>query len=239
MPIKTVLFDLDGTLLPLDQEQFVGSYFGLLAKKAAPLGYEPQDLIRSIWSGTKAMIANDGAQTNEAVFWQTFAARYGEEALAHKPVFDAFYANEFQQVKAVCGFRRESAEVIALLKSFGCRVALATNPIFPAVATQSRIRWAGLVPEDFELVTTYENSCRCKPNPDYYRDVLCAIGADAADCLMVGNDVKEDMVAETLGMQVFLLTDCLINQENADISRYPHGSFPELLAFLQRVCRPE
>ena len=34
---------------------------------------------------------------------------------------------------------------------------------------------------------------------------------------MVGNDVGEDMVAEKLGMQVFLLTDCLINIKNVDV----------------------
>ena len=49
-------------------------------------------------------------------------------------------------------------------------------------------------------------------------------------------DVKEDMVAATLGMQVFLLTDCLIYTENADISQYPHGGFPELIEFLQKHC---
>ena len=52
---------------------------------------------------------------------------------------------------------------------------------------------------------------------------------------MVGNDVGEDMVAENLGMQVFLLTDCLINKKSADLSRYPHGGFPELLALLSSL----
>ena len=31
-----VLFDLDGTLLPMELEKFTNTYFGLLAKKAAP-----------------------------------------------------------------------------------------------------------------------------------------------------------------------------------------------------------
>ena len=35
MMIDTVLFDLDGTLLPMDQEEFVNTYLGLLAKKLA------------------------------------------------------------------------------------------------------------------------------------------------------------------------------------------------------------
>lgn len=52
---------------------------------------------------------------------------------------------------------------------------------------------------------------------------------------MVGNDVDEDMVAEKLGMKVFLLTDCLINKTGADIDLYPHGSFPELMAFVRNL----
>ena len=39
---------------------------------------------------------------------------------------------------------------------------------------------------------------------------------------MVGNDVKEDMVARKLGMDVFLITDCLINPNNEDIEQFPH-----------------
>ena len=42
MSIKMILFDLDGTLLPMDQNHFVKTYFGALAKKLAPLGYDPE-----------------------------------------------------------------------------------------------------------------------------------------------------------------------------------------------------
>ena len=49
---------------------------------------------------------------------------------------------------------------------------------------------------------------------------------------MVGNDVNEDMVARELGMKVFLLTDCILNKDNKDISQYPCGSFPELLDYI-------
>ena len=52
---------------------------------------------------------------------------------------------------------------------------------------------------------------------------------------MVGNDVGEDMIAQTLDMKVFLLTDCLINKTGADISQYPQGSFPELMAFIREL----
>lgn len=237
MSIKIVLFDLDGTLLPMDQDVFVGSYFKLLAEKLAPRGYDPKQLVGDIWAGTAAMVKNTGETTNEEVFWKKFEEIYGEHVRDDEPIFDAFYRNEFQQVQAVCGHNPMAAEVVHHLKEKGLRVALATNPIFPAVATESRIRWAGLIPEDFELFTTYENSSHCKPNPDYYRDILEELGAKPEECLMVGNDVTEDMIAEKLGMSVFLLTDCLINKENKDISSYPHGDFSQLLEFIDNIQR--
>ena len=55
------------------------------------------------------------------------------------------------------------------------------------------------------------------------------------ECLMVGNDVSEDMVTEQLGMKTFLLTDCLINKAGVDISQYPHGGFAELDAYLKEL----
>ena len=65
MGIKVVLFDLDGTLLPMEQEKFVKSYFGSLAKKLAPYGFEPEKLIESIWAGMKAMVTNNTDKTNK------------------------------------------------------------------------------------------------------------------------------------------------------------------------------
>ena len=235
MSIRYILFDLDGTLLPMDQNAFVKAYFGLLAKKLAPHGYEAPSLIDGIWKGTAAMVQNDGRCTNEAAFWNCFASLLGEHTKADEPLFDEYYHNEFQQVQSVCGFTPKAAEVVQALKDRGYTLALATNPIFPAIATESRMRWAGLNREDFVLYTTYENSSRCKPNPAFYPDVLAQLGADATQCLMVGNDVEEDMVAATLGMKVFLLTDCLINKHDKDISQFPHGSFDALMEYIQTL----
>ena len=230
--MKTVLFDLDGTLLPMDQDHFVKAYFGGLATTLVPYGYDPNALIQAIWSGTKAMIQNDGRCTNESVFWNRFASHFDKDVRRDEPLFEAFYRNEFQLVRAVCGFSQDAARTIAMLKEKGCRVVLATNPIFPAIATHSRIRWAGLQPEDFEWITTYENSSHCKPNIEYYRDILAQINERADNCIMVGNDVNEDMIARELDMDVFLLTDCLINRDSKDLTNYPKGGFRELMTYL-------
>ncbi|MBR2481670.1 MAG: HAD family hydrolase [Oscillospiraceae bacterium] len=232
---KTVLFDLDGTLLPMDQELFVKAYFGRLARKLAPHGYESDPLIQAIWAGTAAMVKNNGSRTNEEVFWTTFCALMGEDCRTDEPLFAEYYEKEFQQVEEVCGKNAAAAETIALCKDLGAELVLATNPIFPAIATESRIRWAGLRREDFRLVTTYENSRYCKPNPAYYREILQTLGLRAEDCLMVGNDAVEDLAAAELGMPVFLLTDCLINKSGRELDGCPHGGFPALQAWL-REC---
>ena len=239
MSVKMVMFDLDGTLLPMDMDEFTTGYFKMLAKKAAPHGYEPRSLVQAIWHGTAAMVRNDGTCKNEDAFWKDFSAIYGEKALNDRPLFEEFYANEFGAAKRFCGFNPKAAETVRALREKGLRVALATNPLFPSVATEQRIRWAGLEPEDFEFFTTYENIGYCKPNPDYYRELLDWAGLTGGECLMVGNDVGEDMVAAALGMKVFLLTDCLINKAGADIEQYPHGSFDALNEYVARLTGAE
>lgn len=231
--ITTILFDLDGTLLPMDQDVFVNSYLRRMAERLAPHGYDPRLLVKAIWDGTGAMVKNDGLRGNDAVFWNVFASIFGEDARKDEPLFEEYYHTDFQEVRHDCGFDPRAAEVIREIKATGYRVALATNPLFPSIATQSRVKWAGLDPADFSLITTYENSRHCKPNLDYYRDVVDALGVKPEECVMVGNDVSEDMVAQQLGMKVFLLTDCMINKHNADISQFPNGSFPELLTFIR------
>lgn len=234
--LKAVLFDLDGTLLPMDNAEFTKGYFKLLAARLAPLGYEPKQLVDAVWAGTAAMVKNDGSRSNEAAFWARFTESYGERALQDLPVFEDFYATDFQKAKALCGCNPKAAETVRAAKEMGLRTALATNPIFPAIATESRIRWAGLSPADFELYTTYENIGFCKPNPAYYQEILKRMDLSPEECLMVGNDVTEDMIAARLGMQVFLLTDCLINKDEKDISVYPNGGFDQLLACLREAA---
>lgn len=234
MSLRCVLFDLDGTLLPMDQDEFTKTYFRLLAEKLAPRGYDPGELVDAIWAGTAAMVKNDGQCSNEEAFWRRFAQSYGPQILEEKPIFEDFYAHEFQRARAVCGFNPKAAETVNQIRALGYTVALATNPIFPSVATESRIRWAGLEPEDFSLYTTYENIGRCKPNPGYYSDIAGRLRMAPGSCLMVGNDAREDTAAELAGMKVFLLTDCLINKDGRDISPYPQGSFEQLLDYVKK-----
>ena len=235
MAIQTVLFALDGTLLPMDQDVFVKSYLGRIARAMAVHGYDPDKLVKAIWSGTDAMVRNDGSRLNEAVFWDTFAGFFGAPTPQELALFDAFYREGFPAVQESCGFTPRAKEVLDKVKALGLQAVLATNPIFPAAATHQRVQWAGLQTSDFLHITTYENASFCKPNPDYYREILHKLGLAPEECLMVGNDATEDMVAETLGMQVFLLPPCLINKHDLDLSRWPQGDFDALLDYLDKL----
>ena len=235
MKIKAIFFDLDGTLLPMDQDIFVKAYFHGLINLLAPKGYDPKATGSALKKGIGAMIKNDGAKTNEEIFWDSFAAVLGEGIRDEISLLDEFYRTEFQKIRDLCGYNENSKQLVNMLKSKGLKLVLATNPLFPAIATESRMRWAGLSAEDFDIYTTYENSRYCKPNLKYYENLLSEIGASAEECLMVGNDVGDDMVAEKLGMKVFLLTDCLINATERDINDFRNGDFEELTKYMEEL----
>lgn len=235
MKIDTILFDLDGTLLPMDQDIFIKAYFKKISSALYKHGYDPSQLINAIWKGTSAMISNDGTKSNEQVFWDTVSSIYGEKILKDKTFFDDFYLNEFDSIKEVTSFNPLASKTVKALINSGYTVALATNPIFPKTATQKRIQWAGLKLSDFAVYTTYENINFSKPNLKYYQAVASRLNVKPQQCLMVGNDVDDDMVAQNLGMNVFLLTDCLINKSNSDISQYPNGDFNALDKYIQTI----
>lgn len=235
MPVKTILFDLDGTLLPMNQDLFIETYFSKLAEYMTQFGYDPKELSGVIWKGTIAMLKNDGSSTNEELFWTTCTKLYGNKLLEDIPHFNEFYSEVFNSIENICGKNPEAAKTVHKLKKMGYRLILATNPVFPPVATENRIRWAGLEPSVFDYYTTYENSSYSKPNPGYYKEIIEKLSLVPSECIMVGNDTVDDMIAETLGMNVFLLSDCLINNNNADINAYPHGSFTQLMEHLNKI----
>ncbi|MBP3940206.1 MAG: HAD family hydrolase [Christensenellaceae bacterium] len=235
MKITTILFDLDGTLLPMDYDLFIYTYFKELTKFLERYGYDPEQLKNAVWNGTMRMIKNTGEKSNEKVFWEYFCGVFGEKAIEDEKYFAEFYEKEFDRIQKICGFNEEAPALVRDLKKMGYTVALATNPLFPTIATQKRMAWAGLLPEDFSLFTTYENINYCKPNPDYYRSVAEKLGVLPEECLMVGNDAEDDLSAREAGMTVYLMPEFLVNKKNVDISGVPQGGFAELRQFIENL----
>ena len=230
---KVALIDLDGTLLPFVQDDFVKIYFGELCKKLSPFGYtEPQKVVADIWAGTKKMVMNDGSRLNCEAFWEEFRARNPEKADV-KHVCDEFYTNEFDRARVCLKESRDLKGMIERLKNAGYEVVLSTNPIFPPCGVETRLKWVNLTAEDFAFVTHYDNSKFCKPNPKYFEEILGKIGRKPEECIVVGNSVAEDIApAKKLGIDAFLVTDFLENPENADISDIPNGTLEEAEKYL-------
>jgi len=234
--IKNVFYDLDGTLLPMDMEVFMRGYFTEIVKKFAPFGYDANELPKHILIGCKVMAQNDGTRTNEDVFWDYFinAMNIG---IDEKDRFTQFYRNEFDEVRKYCGFNEKVPALISKVRELGLNQVLATNPLFPEIATRKRIGWAGLSPDDFMTFTTYEDTHYCKPNTGYYEEILDKLSLKAEETVMIGNDVEEDMVARNIGMKVFLVTDCMLNPKGRDISEFPHGDFDDALEYILSIAK--
>lgn len=233
--LHTILFDLDGTLLPFWQDDFIHTYFKALTACAAPMGYDGKQLTSAVWKGTAAMVSNDGSVTNRQAFWEVFTQELGIAAMALESILNDFYAREFDAVRSVLREPADHSQLIAGLRRKGYQVILATNPIFPAVAVATRLGWVGLTEGDFDYITTYENSRHSKPNPDYYRDILAHTGREPEECLMIGNNPVDDMAALQAGLSGYLVTDYIENPDGRSIEAYPRGTFQTLVHELERL----
>jgi len=233
--INTVLFDLDGTLLQLRQDTFIETYLGKLQKVFVRLGMDVEESLQALWIGTGAMVENDGSMLNEQRFWAVFTEQMGldeEQREAVEIACNEFYAGEFDTVKEIMPPNAISKPLVRGLEAKGYKLVLATNPLFPSCAVDTRLKWIGLSQEDFALVTHYSNSTFCKPNPKYYEEVLAKIGKTPEQCLMVGNNTTEDMVIGNLGAETYLVTDCLENEAGLDAAAFRNGTLVELQEYL-------
>lgn len=233
--MKAVLFDLDGTLLPMDQEEFINAYFKELSAVACDENTDAKTFVGLIWTSTKAMIGNDGSRKNEEAFWESFEREAGKECSRIKADCDGFYTKEFNKVKAVTKENPLAKKAVQLAAKNGRKVVLATNPMFPMDGQKTRISWIGLTEDDFEFITSYETDSYCKPNPQYFVSICERLGVKPEECLMVGNDEREDMyAASSIGMNCFLVTDCMIKDEEHPWNG-ERGSFKDLINKLENM----
>ena len=238
--LNTIMFDLDGTLLPMTQKNFLEAYFREIAVKFAALGLDAEKSVPAVWAGTKAMLKNDGTVCNADRFWAEFSSFCGglEDRLADiEAETDLFYSDEFNRVRDVIEPTEVPRRLVCSLRDKGYTAVLATNPLFPAQAVASRLGWIGLAPEDFVLLTNYKNSRFCKPNLNYFRDIFSVLNTAPEQCMMVGNTVSEDMCAALLGCSTYLVTDYLENPDGLDFSIYQQGSLADFEAWAESLPR--
>lgn len=231
--MNTVLFDLDGTLLPMDQELFIKSYFKSLDDTFSGMFNEPSAFRTAMWLAINNVLKNDGSMSNKDRFNISFTGFSGVDPSELENEFNYYYDNNFKNLDGIKAPDPLAAECVRTLRAKGYSIVLATNPVFPRVATLKRIGWAGLCEEHFDHITTYENSSYCKPDLKYYTEILSSIGREASQCLMVGNDVREDMCAAKLGIDTFLLNSYVINPDGEDMTQFRTGGLNQLLSYIK------
>lgn len=235
MRYRAILFDMDGTLVPMDTDDFAKAYLKRASMRFVPFGIDPKAVINMVWTGTGAMVRNDGSSTNKDVFWKTVDGMIPMELKQVDEIFTDFYQNEFKEVREEAGSNSLAKEAVRLAHEHAELVVLATNPLFPMVAQIERMSWVGLKPADFDYVSSYEEDHYCKPNPAYYTELCERLGVSPRECLMIGNDTGEDMAAaSSLGMDCYLVTDSVIEREEAPWQG-ARGSFAEMVAMLQTL----
>lgn len=236
MRYEAVFFDLDGTLVGVDIEEFLLEYFTRIGRWVCTR-YDPEVFLRQLMVATQAMVQDDDpTRTNKEVFLERFLVGMSdsseEEVL---DLFDRFYREEFPGMRGLVQPVPGARRLLRTLGDAGCRLILATNPVFPREAIDQRMRWGGLHPDQFEYITSYENSRYCKPNPCYFKDLLNHCGAEPDRVLMVGNDPLEDLVAGELGMDTFLVDGYIVERSGEDTFEPSYrGSLEDVLAVIRR-----
>ena len=230
---KTILFDLDGTLLPLEFDIFFKDYLQLIAAYCAP-EIPREKFIRELLNSTSKMVNNEGLYTNEEVFMQSFLPALDLEREKIYPVFEDFYRTEFRKLKECTAPSPLAGQILSKVIEDGWQIVLATNPLFPIIAIEERMRWAEIEKYPWSHVTSYETSHFCKPDCRYFEEICNKLSLEPHKCWMIGNDATEDMIAGRLGFKTFLVTDHLITK-GAEVYRADQqGTLCDLLDFVQR-----
>ncbi|HHW27160.1 MAG TPA: HAD family hydrolase [Firmicutes bacterium] len=209
---RTVLFDLDGTLLNLDIEEFLRHYMRLVGAYFSHVA-PPEKFTRAIWASTNAMIANlDPSLTNHEAFAAHFEPLVGRPWEEMWPGFMDFYVKEFPRLRGLSKEDGVAFRVLSQCSRSGWNLILATNPIFPEIAIRERLRWCDAHEIPWKFITHIDNMHFCKPHLQYYEEIVRVCGLDPSRCVMVGNDVQEDMVAKSLGMKTYLVEGLVIDR---------------------------
>jgi FMN phosphatase YigB (HAD superfamily) len=239
--LKALLFDLDNTLIFFDEKVFFERYMRALAPVFSdcwPFEAFYQRMIESVQS----LLHNDGGASNADRFLECFSRGRPEGSRGMWDRFVRFYDTEFDQFRSIVHAPEGSRGVFDELKNENVRLVIASNPLWPLSVQKKRLEWAGLDGFPFDFITAIENMSHCKPNLEYYREICRFLDTEPEHCLMVGNDLVNDMVVSRIGMKTFLLRDGQADSAfslSREISRHAAGEDfqPDFQGSLNDVLR--
>lgn len=228
----TLLLDLDDTLLDTNMDAFVPAYFQALAKQLK--GYiQPEIMLSALMSGTQLMLANeDPARTLQEVFETDFYPKLGIPKEQLSDAIEDFYDHVFPSLESVTKRRAGARELVEWALAKGYRLAIATDPLFPHKATYHRVRWAGLDPKRFDLISSFESFHFSKSHPAYFAEILGRLGWPDDPVLMVGNDAERDLApAQKLGLPTYHIGSAPVSKSGPEADR--RGDLVSLRTWLE------
>lgn len=233
--IKAIFFDLDGTLLPLNERKFAKIYFKTLYKEVKFLKISKLNFFKALYKGAIAQVNNDGTRTNEEVFWDSIKATLGMDLSIYKDVLDEYYKTGYLKSKKATWDCPESKKIIDFCRENNLKTVLSTNPIFPKLAVLNRMNFINLKEEDFTYITYYSNSSYCKPNPLYFKSILKTLNLKPEEVILFGNNEIEDAeCAKQAGIKCYLIDHCLILQNKKEDIIYPIIKIEDVISIIKK-----
>lgn len=228
----TLLLDLDDTLLESNMHAFLPAYFQALAEHLGNL-VQPDLMLSALMAGTQRMLANDDpSRTLQQVFEADFYPALGISKEQLQSAIEEFYDRVFPTLGQVTRPRPGAVELVEWARAQGARLVIATDPLFPRKAVYHRIRWAGLEPEHFDLIASFETFHFSKSHPAYFAEVLGRLGWPEGGILMVGNDVERDWrPARQLGLAAYLVEGTPASSSGPEAG--PRGTLLDLRSWLE------
>lgn len=204
--LDAILIDLDNTMILFDETEFYIRFM----KQIIPYFEDimPGDQFRDrLLQAIRDLRLNNGELSNKDFFLNVFCQ--GVESQREKiwARILRFYTCEYGNI-AVDAVKPDGIDhLLHQLAAWGLKVVVATNPLFPEVAVRIRMGWCGIDPGQFDLITHMENMSYVKPRREYYQAICATIGSTPEQCLMIGNDRVNDMVAGEAGLKTYLSTE--------------------------------
>jgi len=204
--LKAVLFDLDNTLILFEEEKFLGGYYPVLAARFAGI-FPNGQFAERLMKATVVLRDNDGSKINRELFLGAFCDGLSVNRDEVWVRFEQFFSLDFDMFRDAVTAAPGAEAAFRHVKERGLKIVVATNPIWPLVVQKKRLAWAGLADIDVDLITHIDNMSYCKPQLGYFSQICQMISVKPGECLMVGDDPANDMVAARTGMKTYQTTD--------------------------------